>query len=176
MISLKRNLFLICISGILYACFMFLFDYFAFNDEVEWIQYLIQGAFFSIVFGTLFPVIHYYNHRKQQAASTPFILHFLKENETILIRTNAILNRQLGFFWVTNQRVIFLKHAFKTPSDAITFSLQEVTAIKSFKRHYLFDDGLHIQTPYKSYSFRIDNREDVVKFLHSSSNHTIISA
>lgn len=165
MISLKKNLFLILISGIVYAFCMFLFDYFAFNDKVEWIQYGIQGAFFSILFGTLFPIVYYYNYRKQLSQTNEVLPKILYNDENILLKTSAILNHQVGFFWVTNQRVLFLKHHFKNENDIITLNRNEITTTKCFKRNFIFDDGLYVQTSYKSYSFRVNQRDDVMRFL-----------
>ncbi len=165
MFTRKQHFFFIIITSLVYALFMFLFDFLAFNEEIEFTEYLIQGTFFGIFFGLLMPLYNAYYFRKQTTKIDDLLPVIIQSGEEILFKTSASLGNNAGKIIVTDNRILYISYGFKNSKDFIPFTRDEITNKKLFKRYGIIDDGLHIQTQYKSFSFRVEDRTGLLSYL-----------
>lgn len=165
MFTRKQHFFFIIITSLVYALFMFLFDFLAFNEEIDFKEYLIQGAFFGVFFGLLLPLYNAYYFRKQTTKIDGLLPAILQPGEEMLFKTTASLGSHAGKIIVTTDRILYISYGFKDTKDFIQFTRNDITNKKLFQRYGFIDDGLHIQTQYKSFSFHVEDRTGLLPFL-----------
>jgi len=141
------------LNGVPYGIAMGLFFWMQKQNPVGMVLGLVSGMVFGVVMAGFFT---YFRARAER--NTPDL-----PGESVLKRGIATLRRGWegvgGYFYLTDQRVLFRPHQFNVQSQDCTIALADIVAIELSVTLVFVPNALRIQTKSDSFLFVVEERQ-----------------